>query len=126
MISEHHALARNVAPSFDAKLKALIAETSTDDWDGEGGRAISVEQWARVHDLVTLVRARLLSAPEPHPSAGGDGSRHLRWIGADRLFDVEFVTDGRVQWARRVGEDVTSGSTASPAELLERLAEVFP
>jgi hypothetical protein len=117
--------ARKSAPSFETKLARLVAETGLDNWDDDGGRAIPAQRWDLIREIVTKVRARLPGVPDPYPSAGGDGSRHLRWVRSDLLFDVDFAAEGPTLWTRRVGKDMTSGATASMAELVEQLEKTF-
>jgi len=111
--------------SFEMKLAQLIASTAAPDWDDEGGQAIPADRWERVREIVAQVRVRLPALPDPFPSPGGDGSRHLRWSFGGNLFDMELPEHGRAIWARNIGTEFTSGATSSPAELFERLEETF-
>jgi hypothetical protein len=111
--------------SFEAKLAGLIAETAAPGWDDEDGQAIPAACWGVVRELAMMVQSRWPDLPEPHPSAGGDGSRHLRWSCGGNLFDIEITEDGRALWARRIGQKYDSGLAGSQAELLDRLEETF-
>jgi hypothetical protein len=111
--------------TFELRLEYLIADTAVPDWDEEGGCAIPAGCWEPVREIVMLVRTRLQGLPDPHPSASGDGSRHLRWAFRNNRFDVELVENGAIIWARRIGQTYSSGKIGSPEELLELLKETF-
>lgn len=119
------ALRRGPGPSFEAKFRDLERETSSENWDDEGGRKIPSERFAFVLKVYTHVRQELRGLPEPHPSASGDGSIHLRWARGPCVFDAEFAASGRVLWAYRNGTKVEHGSTGSRAELITRLRDAF-
>ena len=108
--------------NFRKTLAALIVETGEDNWDGESGTAIPVGDWGEVCVVVECVHERLPDLPEPHPSAGGDGSRHLRWSSPGRLFDVE-IDRVQVLWSRRIDGVVTAGTCKG--DMVALLAETF-
>src|SRR5271170_7210072 len=99
--------------SFEEKLAALVSETSVDNWDGEGCRAIPGRDWEAVAKIVKDVRSRMPTIPDPHTSADSGGTIYLRWLLDDRLFDVTWTPAGRVYWVRRIGKIVKSGRSTS-------------
>jgi hypothetical protein len=119
------ALRRGPGPSFEAKFKELERETSSENWDDEGGHKIAADRFAFVLKVYALARQELRGLPEPHPSASGDGSIHLRWVRGACVFDAEFAASGRVLWAYRSATGVEHGSTGLQAELITRLRDAF-
>lgn len=62
-----------------ARITELAAETSTEDWDGEGGQPIDARQWDHVRSIVSRGVRGVLGVPAPFVSACGDGTAHLQW-----------------------------------------------
>jgi hypothetical protein len=116
----------SAAPSsFDTKLSALVADTAVPNWDDNGAMPIPSELWGRVSALAALVRAACPQLLDPDPSAGADGSRHLRWCHRGDLFDVEITYEERLLWASRVGTCVRSGYASDFAQLVAMIAGAF-
>jgi len=126
---------------FEEKLASIIKYTSIPDWDDEGDVAIPADRWNPVLDLVNMVREKLPVLPDPHPSAGNDGSMHLRWSYDGNLLDLEFPpTSSNIIWANRIGGVLApkghigsvrdsgvydSGYIVSSDEILKKLKETF-
>ncbi len=61
------------------RIKELVGQTASRDWDGEGGEPIEPRQWDDARALVSRAVRELLGLPPPFVSACGDGTVHLQW-----------------------------------------------
>jgi hypothetical protein len=70
---------------FVSHLNGLSKRTRAANWDCEGANAIPFGEWVRALDFYLAV-SRRLEADTPHPSACADGTTHLRWTRAPRVW----------------------------------------
>lgn len=104
--------------NFQQKYNKLIEETSIDNWDNDGGVAISPHRWQILFRLVFDIKETFKDIPEPHPSASGDGSIYLRWIikkkNCFNCFDVEISPNDEVYFTSRINGQCFGGQTTLP------------
>ena len=101
-------------PSGPARQPASVilfeawAESSEDNWDGEGARAVPRD---RLEAAMALVDALPLVFPAPEACADRDGDFCLEWYrGPRRTISVSIGAAGVLHWAALIGDDDPRGT----------------
>ena len=103
--------------TFQRRLSALRARTSSPNWDDEGAQPVPAARWDDASRLASLIHT---VCPEPLPfiSPDADGSVHLSWSkGGGHVIAAELATDG--YWSSTL---IDNKSDAGQAATIDELA----
>lgn len=112
-----------------SKIAALASDTSTDNWDGEGGRPVDGRQWDDARNVVSRAARELLGIPPPFVSACGDGTAHLQWTTAGGDRGVIEIGKDTFWWSflpmshRDVDDELVQ--LRSPDQAFEKIRKLF-
>lgn len=121
---------RNRAPSLSsgyretvAQLAQIVADCAADDWDGDGGAALSPGSFASAKRFLEALPAGL---QRPDVSLDPDGEVVFEWTsGPQHMFSISFGAGGKLSYAGLFGPSKTHGveyiTYGLPRELVAKI-----
>lgn len=105
------------------RYRALVADTSKDDWDDCGTPAIPSDAWDEAERFASSVMASVSGVRPAFPSPGDGGGVNLRWQGGrgEWLLDAQILPGGSVFWFQSVNGVRTKGFYSNRDRLIGHL-----
>lgn len=89
------------------RMIGIAAECGLDDWDGDGGSALSTVSFLCANRVLEALPPDLQS---PDVSIDPDGEMVFEWSGASkRVFSISFGAGGKLSYAGLFGPSTTQG-----------------
>jgi hypothetical protein len=111
--------------SLSERFRALVRETSTENWDTFGADPIRKAAWDEAERFARVVSNELPGLVVPFPSPGADGGVNLRWSDErGRLIDAELLDD-EIRWTQKVKGVRSRGTFVGRHELIAHLRKLF-